>query len=64
MTTGGGGGNSPQDPNSLGGKVLRLKDDGTVPSDNPFVGLRGASARDLHDGPSQLSRAGDASWNG
>jgi aldose sugar dehydrogenase len=28
----------PQDPNSLSGKVLRLKDDGTVPSDNPFVG--------------------------
>ncbi len=32
VTTGGGGGNSPQDPNSLGGKVLRLKDDGTIPS--------------------------------
>ena len=31
----------PQDPNSLGGKVLRLKDDGTVPSDNPFVGRAG-----------------------
>jgi len=30
--------NSPQDPNSQGGKVLRLKDDGTIPSDNPFVG--------------------------
>jgi glucose/arabinose dehydrogenase len=41
MTTGGGGGNSPQDPNSLGGKVLRLKDDGTVPPDNPFVGKAG-----------------------
>jgi len=27
-----------QNPNSLGGKVLRLNDDGTVPSDNPFVG--------------------------
>ncbi|HEY6456722.1 MAG TPA: PQQ-dependent sugar dehydrogenase [Steroidobacteraceae bacterium] len=24
--------------NSLGGKVLRLKDDGSVPADNPFVG--------------------------
>src|SRR6187200_941829 len=41
VTTGGGGGNSPQDPNSLGGKVLRLKDDGTVPMDNPFVGKPG-----------------------
>ena len=27
-----------QDPNSHAGKVLRLNDDGTVPSDNPFVG--------------------------
>jgi glucose/arabinose dehydrogenase len=41
MTTGGGGGNGPQDPNSYAGKVLRLKDDGTVPSDNPFVGRAG-----------------------
>ena len=41
VTTGGGGGNSPQDPDSLGGKVLRLKDDGTVPMDNPFVGKPG-----------------------
>jgi len=30
-----------QDPNSLAGKVLRLKEDGTVPSDNPFVGRAG-----------------------
>jgi len=41
VTTGGGGGNGPQDPNGLGGKVLRLKDDGTVPADNPFVGKPG-----------------------
>jgi glucose/arabinose dehydrogenase len=34
-------GNDPQDPNTLGGKVLRLKDDGTVPPDNPFVGQAG-----------------------
>jgi glucose/arabinose dehydrogenase len=27
-----------QQLNSLGGKVLRLNDDGTVPQDNPFVG--------------------------
>ena len=30
-----------QDPNTLAGKVLRLKDDGTVPSDNPFIGRAG-----------------------
>jgi glucose/arabinose dehydrogenase len=34
-------GNSPQDPNTHGGKVLRLRDDGTVPPDNPFVGRAG-----------------------
>ena len=31
------GGNA-QDTQSLGGKVLRVRDDGSVPSDNPFVG--------------------------
>ncbi len=30
-----------QDPNSLSGKVLRLRDDGSVPPDNPFVGRAG-----------------------
>ena len=30
-----------QDPNDLAGKVLRLKDDGSVPADNPFVGRAG-----------------------
>jgi glucose/arabinose dehydrogenase len=34
--------NSAQKTDSLGGKVLRLKDDGTVPTDNPFVGRAGA----------------------
>jgi aldose sugar dehydrogenase len=34
-------GNGAQDGNSQGGKVLRLKDDGTVPPDNPFVGKSG-----------------------
>lgn len=27
---------SAQDTNSLNGKILRIKDDGTIPSDNPF----------------------------
>lgn len=30
-----------QDPARDGGKVLRLKDDGTIPKDNPFVGKKG-----------------------
>jgi aldose sugar dehydrogenase len=30
-----------QDPGRHGGKVLRLRDDGTAPKDNPFVGRRG-----------------------
>jgi len=30
--------NRAQNLNSHGGKILRLKDDGTVPPDNPFVG--------------------------
>jgi glucose/arabinose dehydrogenase len=33
--------NSAQKTDSLGGKVLRLKDDGTIPTDNPFVGKAG-----------------------
>src|SRR3954468_5386601 len=41
MTTSAAAGNSPQDPKSQSGKVLRLKDDGTVPGDNPFVGKAG-----------------------
>jgi glucose/arabinose dehydrogenase len=34
------GGNA-QDATTLGGKVLRVRDDGTVPNDNPFVGKEG-----------------------
>jgi glucose/arabinose dehydrogenase len=30
-----------QDPNDLAGKVLRVRDDGTVPADNPFVNRPG-----------------------
>jgi glucose/arabinose dehydrogenase len=42
VTTAAGGQGAPaQDGNSQGGKVLRLKDDGTVPPDNPFVGKAG-----------------------
>ncbi len=41
MTT---GGNGAQDPNSHAGKVLRLRDDGSVPPDNPFVGKPGYKA--------------------
>jgi len=34
-------GGRAQDPNSHGGKIVRLKNDGTVPKDNPFVGRAG-----------------------
>lgn len=33
--------NLAQDNNSVAGKTLRLNDDGTVPTDNPFVGKAG-----------------------
>src|SRR5262249_36765495 len=44
MTSGGGAGEkngAAQDPNSVAGKVLRLRDDGGIPKDNPFVGRAG-----------------------
>src|SRR5262245_29791951 len=41
MTVGGTFDQRAQDPNSHGGKVLRLRDDGTAPPDNPFVGRAG-----------------------
>jgi glucose/arabinose dehydrogenase len=41
MTIQGAGGNRAQDPNDIAGKILRLRDDGTVPPDNPFVGREG-----------------------
>jgi aldose sugar dehydrogenase len=42
MTTGASNNNKAQDLGSLNGKVLRVRDDGAVPSDNPFVGKAGA----------------------
>ncbi|HJN44487.1 MAG: PQQ-dependent sugar dehydrogenase [Vicinamibacterales bacterium] len=46
MTVGGSFGTNPegaraQDPSSHAGKLLRLRDDGSVPDDNPFVGREG-----------------------
>jgi len=41
MTTGAATGNLAQDPNSDYGKVLHLKDDGSIPADNPFIGRAG-----------------------
>jgi glucose/arabinose dehydrogenase len=34
-------GNDPQKADSTGGKVLRFKDDGSIPADNPFAGQSG-----------------------
>lgn len=41
MSTGGNIGRVAQDTASLRGKIVRLRDDGSVPSDNPFVGRAG-----------------------
>jgi len=41
VATGGNLSNLAQEPGSLRGKILRLRDDGAVPSDNPFVGRAG-----------------------
>ena len=41
MSTGGNVENVAQQTASLRGKILRLNDDGSVPSDNPFVGRAG-----------------------
>jgi len=35
-------GGDPQSLDSIGGKVLRINDDGSIPADNPFVGLEDA----------------------
>jgi aldose sugar dehydrogenase len=41
MSTGGNIAKVAQDPMSLRGKILRLRDDGSVPPDNPFAGRAG-----------------------
>jgi glucose/arabinose dehydrogenase len=41
VTTGAPFGDQAQNPNTVYGKVLRLRDDGSVPPDNPFVGRSG-----------------------
>jgi glucose/arabinose dehydrogenase len=41
FATGGNIAKVAQDPTSLRGKILRLRDDGSVPADNPFVGRTG-----------------------
>ena len=41
MATGGNVERVSQEPGSLRGKILRLRDDGSVPPDNPFVGRAG-----------------------
>jgi glucose/arabinose dehydrogenase len=43
LTTGAPFGEEAQRLDTIYGKVLRLKDDGSVPADNPFVGKAGAS---------------------
>ena len=52
MTTGGGGGNGAQDPNSQAGKVLRLRDDGGVP---PTIRSSGAPATSRRSIPSAIA---------
>jgi glucose/arabinose dehydrogenase len=44
MTTGGPFSDVAQQPDNVYGKVLRLRTDGSVPQDNPFVGKTGARA--------------------
>ncbi len=52
-----------QDLSNHTGKVLRINADGSVPSDNPFVGRPNVRAGDLVVGSSQRRRRGDPSRN-
>jgi len=61
LTGDGGSQETAQDPNSLGGKVLRVEDDGAIPSDNPFpnssvysLGHRNPQGLDWHPDSRQL----------
>jgi glucose/arabinose dehydrogenase len=59
-------GNDPQNASTLGGKVLRLRDDGSVPPDNPFakrsgyrpeiytLGHRGTLGLAMHPGTGEI----------
>lgn len=42
LTTGAGNGLFAQEPSSVYGKVLRMRDDGSIPPDNPYLGRPGA----------------------
>lgn len=42
LTTGAGNGMFAQEPSSVYGKVLRMRDDGSIPPDNPYLGRPGA----------------------
>ena len=42
MTSGAPFSNEAQSPDNVYGKVLRVNDDGSIPQDNPFVGVTGA----------------------
>ena len=51
-------GERAQDLGQDNGKVIRLYPDGSVPEDNPFVGVGGRPARDLQLRPSQPAGSG------
>ena len=47
------------------GKLLRMRDDGSLPADNPFVGKAGLQALRLRDGVPESARTGDSTlYNG
>ena len=48
-----------QDPSDYAGKVIRLRDDGTIPTDNPFVGRPGFKPADA--GPCEGATTSDGS---